>query len=455
MYHKTEFKWMLAALTLFIMPTVMAMTPVRPLAQSLWQTPKLHPDARRDMRTALLALDQAGKNLDGMDAAANLEDKQALLKRTRFQLDRAIGDLKSSKREAEKRGQGNHPEYAQAAQRLEALEKRYLLEQHKIQALERRGQAAVAGIADAARELKTEYDRLYNFIFSKASGTAIYHHAIAEVGVFLSTVEAFEKNDLNRARAMLEAFLKRLGTTDAEAIDQKAIADGWKDTNYRASYAVGKMQEGIANVAKTRVAMALDMLARAGQYRQMVQGSADFARVERYQMVQSYLQYAVKFDPKNTAAQTELAGYEAWRDADWKAFGRKIDARKFPGPVNASPKNASSLAKTAMAWFADSLDWGKRNQSTTAKDKEPRRVITVAVVGPWSVQARDIRGRITMHGLPVKLVVALDSEKHLNVYRVYELTMRTQERPGVAAAPPFDSITVGNSYYIRASAVSK
>ncbi len=455
MGNKKSNLWILAILGLFILPAALAMTPVTQMARRFTAAPPLHPDARRDMRTALLALDQAGKLLNDAATATAVGDKEALLKRIRFQLDKAAGDLKTSKAEAVKRGQGDHPDYAAAQTRLAELEKRYGEELTKLDAAQKGARAAVSGIAEAALALKAEYDRLYKPIFSRATGTAIYHHELAEVTAFLAAVEAFEKDDLPKIQGLLEAFAKRVGTTVADEIDRKAEADGWKDTNYRASWAVEKLREGIANVARTRVAMAVDLLARAELHRKSIEGSADFYRVEQYQTVLAYLRHAAKFDAKNEQARSELAGYEAWREADWKAFGRKIDARRFPGPVKGVPGNAAALKKTAIAWFAASLDWGRRDQSTTARDKEPRQVVTVAVAGPWSVQARDRAGRPTMHGLPVKLVVSLASEKHLDVYRVYELTLRTPERAGQQAAPPFDSVTVGNSYYVRPKAVSR
>ena len=58
-----------------------------------------------------------------------------------------------------------------------------------------------------------------------------------------------------------------------------------------------------------------------------------------------------------------------------------------------------------------------------------------------------------MYGLPVLLAVEVPSDKELNVARVYVLTMRTAEGRGVKMEPPFDHITVGDSYYIRPSAV--
>jgi hypothetical protein len=59
-----------------------------------------------------------------------------------------------------------------------------------------------------------------------------------------------------------------------------------------------------------------------------------------------------------------------------------------------------------------------------------------------------------MYGLPIKLAVRVDEDSELNVVRVYELTMRTAEMRGVKQEPPFDHITVGNSYFIRPNKVN-
>ncbi len=52
-----------------------------------------------------------------------------------------------------------------------------------------------------------------------------------------------------------------------------------------------------------------------------------------------------------------------------------------------------------------------------------------------------------MYGLPVKLVISLASEKHLDVYRVYKFTLR---HPSVQArTAPFDLANVG--FHVRAT----
>lgn len=414
---------------------------------------KLHPDVQRNMTSALRALEQSEKCLAELQQTAGADEKEAVLKRLRFQLDKAALELGSARDAAEGRGQAGHPDLANAQSRLSELEKRYEQGQAGKTQAATSEKAAVAGAAQAARALKSEYDRLYDPLFSKATGTPIYYNDLEPVTPLIEAIEAFEREDLPGLKARLEAFARQVGSTP-EAIDAKAEADGWNDPYYRPSWAWQKLHEGISNVDRTRVAMGEDLRKRADDTKELVKSfTADFARTERYEWVLSFLEHAVRFDPDNTRARQDLAGFKAWRDADWTEFGRQIDDRRFPGEVRGAPGNAASLAASARQWFAESTEWGRRDQLKTAKDKAPRRVIAVAITGPWSVQATNLLGQPTMHGVPAKLVVALDRERELNVYRVYELTLRTAERVGVAAAPPFDSVTVGSSHYIRPAAV--
>ena len=129
-----------------------------------------------------------------------------------------------------------------------------------------------------------------------------------------------------------------------------------------------------------------------------------------------------------------------------KAFHTRIDKRTWPGHADNAPKDAKKLAKAALDWFKASPDWGKR-------DKDPRKPLAVTVTGPWSIQKKNLLGEPIMYGLPILLAVRVESDKELDVARVYVLTMRTAEMRGVKMEPPFDHVTVGDSYFIRPSAV--
>jgi len=91
--------------------------------------------------------------------------------------------------------------------------------------------------------------------------------------------------------------------------------------------------------------------------------------------------------------------------------------------------------------------------TTASSSSKTRHPLAVIVTGPWSVQKKNLLGEPIMYGLPIKLAVKVDEDKELDAVRVYDLTMRTMEKRGVKMEPPFDHITVGNSYFIRPNKV--
>jgi hypothetical protein len=77
----------------------------------------------------------------------------------------------------------------------------------------------------------------------------------------------------------------------------------------------------------------------------------------------------------------------------------------------------------------------------------------VVVTGPWRVFKKNILGEPIQYNLPIATAVQTESEKNQNLARVYLSTMLTHEMKGVEKAPPYLGATVGDSYYIRPSAV--
>ncbi|MFO8163104.1 MAG: hypothetical protein R6T98_01060 [Desulfatiglandales bacterium] len=87
------------------------------------------------------------------------------------------------------------------------------------------------------------------------------------------------------------------------------------------------------------------------------------------------------------------------------------------------------------------------------KGKELSKVLKVVVTGPWRVFKKNILGEPIQYTLPIATVVQNETEKKEDLTRVYLSTMLTQEMKGVKKAPPYLGATVGDSYYIRPSAV--
>ena len=79
--------------------------------------------------------------------------------------------------------------------------------------------------------------------------------------------------------------------------------------------------------------------------------------------------------------------------------------------------------------------------------------MAVVVTGPWRVFKKNLLGEPIQYNLPILCAVDYESDKDLNVARVYDSTLLTEEYKGVKMAPPFLGATVGNSYYIRPSAL--
>lgn len=212
------------------------------------------------------------------------------------------------------------------------------------------------------------------------------------------------------------------------------------------------IKEGIENVRKTRSLLAEDLCKKADAM--FTNRVSDFFRLENHKRIRKCMALAVECAPENPVVKTARAELDGRIDEDLKAFNAAVDKRAWAGNATNAPGDCTKLAAAALAFFKNSPDWGRRADNPDVKDdKDTRNPVKVAVTGPWSVQKTNLLGEPIMYGLPVHLAVAVDSEKSLDVLRVYNLTMRTNEGKGVAMAPPFSSVTVGDSWYVRPSAV--
>ncbi|MGM0427463.1 MAG: hypothetical protein ACQEQ7_09540 [Thermodesulfobacteriota bacterium] len=109
---------------------------------------------------------------------------------------------------------------------------------------------------------------------------------------------------------------------------------------------------------------------------------------------------------------------------------------------------AMELAQKAKAFLQK-----EEEKLAAEKGKELSKVLKVVVTGPWRVFKKNILGEPIQYTLPIATVVQNETEKKEDLTRVYLSTMLTQEMKGVKKAPPYLGATVGDSYYIRPSAV--
>jgi hypothetical protein len=168
--------------------------------------------------------------------------------------------------------------------------------------------------------------------------------------------------------------------------------------------------------------------------------------MQAHDEVREWVAMAQRFDAENTKVKEIAANVDKRLNDDFREFEIGLDDREWPSHAANAPDNADKLATTALDWFRNDPGWGQN-------PKGARTPLAVVVTGPWSIQARNILGEPTMYGLPIKLAVQLPEDKAKGLARVFILTMRTPEAKGVEMAPPFDSVTVGDSYFIRANAV--
>jgi hypothetical protein len=293
------------------------------------------------------------------------------------------------------------------------------------------------------KTLKAEYDRVSS-VLDRATGKVIYYNDLKPAEELIVQIEDFERNELDKLKQNLEAFARKYGTTKDE-IDKKAGSMGYTGRG-RASFAYTELRKGIGNLEKTRVVMAEDLLKKCNRMLTPGRTIHDFYVAEHYGEVKAWIKMASRYDSENPKVKEALGTIDQRIAKGMKAFHAKIDKRTWPEHAANAPKNAEELATAAVTWFKNSPDWGKNS-------KEPRKPLGVVVTGPWSIQEKNILGEPIMYGLPILLAFQVDSDKELNVARVYSLTMRTVEKRGVKMEPPFDHVTVGNSYFIRSDKV--
>jgi hypothetical protein len=216
----------------------------------------------------------------------------------------------------------------------------------------------------------------------------------------------------------------------------------------RASFPYTSLSEGIENINKTRTVMADDLIRRASVMRdQTTKGISDFSRPKQHKRIKAWGELAAQLDPDNSRVKEFNSGLDSWIEEDMRALNAKIDKVTLPGHANNAPGDSRMLSKVAVKFLQ------KEENKRAKKNMEVGKVLAVVVTGPWRVFKKNLLGEPIQYNLPILCAVEYESDKDLNVVRVYDSTLLTEEYRGVKMAPPFLGATVGNSYYIRPSAL--
>ncbi len=373
-------------------------------------------------------------------------DPAQVLKNMDRTLVSARKNFETGKAKAAEKGLTSHPDFDEIEAKLTETEKMISQareDNEKKKAIEATQSAEVKADVKA---LTDEYKKVKS-VFNRATGVVIYYNDLKPVKKLLAQIEAFEKNELNNLKAKLKIFGQKYGTTKDE-IDKKAEAMGYSDPYYRASFAYTEMIKGIENIKKTRSVMADDLIRRAQDIKDRAsKGIHDFARLKQHTKIATWGQIAAKFDPNNPRVKEFNTKLDAWIAKDLKAFNAKVDKATFPKQASNAPGDAKKLAKTAKEFLQ------KEEDALATKGKVAGKVVAVVVTGPWRVFKKNLLGEPIQYNLPITTAVQIQSEKKSNLIRVFHSTMLTQEMKGVKKAPPFLGATVGDSYYVRPSAV--
>jgi hypothetical protein len=294
------------------------------------------------------------------------------------------------------------------------------------------------GVAGDVEKLNKILEPLKNTIFSKATGTALYYNDLNPVIECIEMIEKFEKNDLAKAQKALDEFSTKYGNTPDE-VEKKTDELGYQG-NRQPKFIFKNMKEGIEKVARTRVVMAEDLVKKLDAQLNGLPSKHDFYRMEMHERAREWMEMAERYDPANEKVEEAKSSIEAKLAEDTKKLLKKIDKQSWPGNTSGGD------AKAALKFFKEDKGWGKNK-------KTPQIPLGVSVIGSWSIQKKDILGKPIMYGLPVLIAVQHVNEKKDKLARVFSVTMRTEEMAGARKKPPFVSITVGNSYFIRSKKV--
>ena len=194
--------------------------------------------------------------------------------------------------------------------------------------------------------------------------------------------------------------------------------------------------------------MADDLIRRASDMKDRTsKGVSDFARPKQHNIIKAWGKLAAQFDQDNPRVKEFNSGLDSWIEEDMKTLNTKIDKATWPRRADNAPGNADKLSDIAVKFLQ------KEENKRAQKNIEVGKVLAVAVTGPWRVFKKNLLGEPIQYNLPILCAVQYKSDKDLNVVRVYDSTLFTEEYKGVKMAPPFLGATVGNSYYMRPSAL--
>jgi len=262
----------------------------------------------------------------------------------------------------------------------------------------------------------------------------------------LAKIAALRK-EAPAVKAQLVAFGQRYGT-EREVIDAKIYALTPKDfslsssdpRNERPSESPGRafevLSSGLVNLEDAPKLEARHILTQVLQSLDSIESFVmDTERDKRYAQAEARVALALRFDPDDADAKEWAQKLKVMRVKSKVEIEKALDAARFPGQVASfgGPGTVSGLAAAALKFFKEQGG----NETTVA----------VSIAGEWMVAKRNIFSEPIQWGLPI-WAVSYHNETP-DVARVFKMTIVTGEGLGIAKAPPFTAVWVGDSYRMR------
>ena len=415
-----------------------------PAAASGQKSEKLPYGARQFMRQVTSTPGRIDSYIGRMNDPQYPGDKNQLVGNADQTLAEGRKLLAQARKAAAEKGVESHPDLEKAQSELDQAEQRLAQAKESLGQAQAQAQAQAGEVAADVKAIQDLYQKV-DPVFSKAGGNAIYYNDLPPAQELLKVIEEFEKTGQGPVQESLASFSAKYGATE-QAIDEKTKSMGY--SGQRAGFFYTSLKDGLAKVAKTREVMADDLIRKARQMQETsAKGIHDFYRLKNQAKIRQYAELASRFQAENPRVKEFQGGLEEWIKKDSEVLQGKIAEASWPKQAADAPQDAAKLAEAALAFLR------KEAQKETAKGKEPRRVVNVVVTGPWKIFKKNILGEVVQWGLPVYVAEEWESDKAAGLVRAYNMSMLTEEYKGVKKAPPYVGAAVGDSYYLKLSAV--
>jgi hypothetical protein len=190
---------------------------------------------------------------------------------------------------------------------------------------------------------------------------------------------------------------------------------------------------------------AVSLLQGAEVELQNISNFAENIRPEIFKRNRVGLELAKRYDPQNQDVVEWLGKMDTMEASNAAQVEKAMNEFVFSGHVQgfAGPGNPDELAKAALAYFNSTCKPNEKAIRASVVDKE------------WYCYKRNLFGEPTIWALTFVMAVQLEEEKDKDITRVWNISLLTEEKPGVQKVPPFQSAAFNQSYRMRTSKLPK